>query len=52
MPNTPVALIGEGAPRPYSLGLGVRPDDERSVGSRHFSTSVGHTVGVAEPLTL
>ena len=46
MPNTP-ALIGEGASA-YSLGPGVRPEDERVVKS--FLDSVGHTVGVAEPL--
>jgi pyrroline-5-carboxylate reductase len=46
MPNTP-ALIGEGASA-YSLGPGVRPEDERVVKS--FLDSVGQTVGVAEPL--
>ena len=46
MPNTP-ALIGEGASA-YSLGPGVRPEDEGVVKS--FLDSVGHTVGVAEPL--
>jgi pyrroline-5-carboxylate reductase len=46
MPNTP-ALIGEGASA-YSLGPGVRPEDERVVKS--FLDSVGQTVGVTEPL--
>jgi pyrroline-5-carboxylate reductase len=46
MPNTP-ALIGEGASA-YSLGPGVRPEDEGVVKS--FLDSVGQTVGVAEPL--
>ena len=46
MPNTP-ALIGEGASA-YALGPGVRPEDEALV--KEFLDSVGHTVGVAEPL--
>ena len=46
MPNTP-ALIGEGASA-YALGPGVRPEDEATV--KAFLDSVGHTVGVAEPL--
>jgi pyrroline-5-carboxylate reductase len=46
MPNTP-ALIGEGASA-YSLGPGVRPDDERVV--KAFLDSVGKTVCVAEHL--
>jgi pyrroline-5-carboxylate reductase len=46
MPNTP-ALIGEGASA-YALGPGVGPSDEAIVTS--LLDSVGHTVGVAEPL--